>query len=145
MPSWDFVFNELTWEDPSYRRTSRFIFAHQCLLQYKKNRKNLDLNEFIKFAQDLQKQRKVQADFIQPEILTELYNMDSKDLSPVAAIVGGVVAQEIIKILSGKDEPLGNCFFFNGMESRGIIENLHVNVKSVIGKDSTTTMVAIEL
>lgn len=47
-----------------------------------------------------------------------------KELSPVAAIVGGVIAQEIIKLLSGNDEPLSNCFVFDGATSRGTIEKL---------------------
>ena len=47
------------------------------------------------------------------------------ELSPVCAIVGGVLAQEIIKALSAKDRPHTNSFLYNGQQNTGIIELLH--------------------
>ena len=45
------------------------------------------------------------------------------ELSPCAAVVGGVLAQEIIKAVSHKDEPIRNYFFFNGSTDRaGCVE-----------------------
>ena len=55
---------------------------------------------------------------IPEESLELLFN----ELSPVAAIVGGVLAQEIIKTISNKDAPHKNFFFFNPLESAGIVE-----------------------
>jgi len=46
------------------------------------------------------------------------------ELSPVAAIVGGVLAQEIIKVISNKDAPHNNFFLYNPMESCGVVENI---------------------
>jgi ubiquitin-like 1-activating enzyme E1 A len=46
------------------------------------------------------------------------------ELSPVCAIVGGLIGQEIIKILSVKGEPLTNFFIYDGMESIGILEKI---------------------
>ena len=46
------------------------------------------------------------------------------ELSPVCAVVGGVLAQEVIKALSAKDRPYTNTFFYNGQQSTGIIELL---------------------
>ena len=46
------------------------------------------------------------------------------ELSPVCAIVGGVVAQEIIKAISNKDAPHNNYFFYNPMESCGVVETI---------------------
>ena len=46
------------------------------------------------------------------------------ELSPVAAIVGGVLAQEIIKVISNKDAPHKNFFLYNPMESCGVVENI---------------------
>jgi hypothetical protein len=36
------------------------------------------------------------------------------ELSPVAAIVGGQLAQDILKVVSGKDAPINNFFCFDG-------------------------------
>ena len=45
--------------------------------------------------------------------------------SPVAAIVGGVLAQEIIKTISNKDAPHNNFFLFNPLDSSGIVETIN--------------------
>ena len=44
------------------------------------------------------------------------------ELSPVAAIVGGVLAQEVIKAVSKKDQPHNNFFLYNPIESSGSVE-----------------------
>ena len=45
------------------------------------------------------------------------------ELSPAAAVVGGVLAQEIIKAVSHKDAPIRNHFFFNGAtDFNGVVE-----------------------
>jgi len=46
------------------------------------------------------------------------------ELSPVAAIVGGVLAQEVIKAISNKDAPHNNYFFYNPLESCGVVETI---------------------
>lgn len=43
-------------------------------------------------------------------------------VSPVCAIVGGVVGQEVVKAVSGKDAPLNNFFFYDGLEGHGSVE-----------------------
>ena len=45
-------------------------------------------------------------------------------MSPVCAITGGILAQEIIKAVSKKDEPHNNFFFYNGVDSSAIIEKI---------------------
>merc|ERR1719228_1104101 len=44
------------------------------------------------------------------------------ELSPVAAIVGGVLGQEVIKAISNKDAPHNNFFLYNPLESCGVVE-----------------------
>merc|ERR1712126_142461 len=46
------------------------------------------------------------------------------ELSPVCAIVGGVLAQEIIKAISNKDAPHNNYFFYNPLQSCGVVETI---------------------
>ncbi len=43
------------------------------------------------------------------------------DFSPVAAILGGMLGQELVKVISKKDEPIHNFFVFNGADSQGVI------------------------
>ncbi len=47
------------------------------------------------------------------------------ELSPVCAVVGGVLAQEVIKAISAKDRPYTNTFLYDGRQSTGVIELLH--------------------
>lgn len=44
------------------------------------------------------------------------------EVSPVCAIVGGIVGQEVVKAVSGKDAPLNNFFFYDGLEGHGTVE-----------------------
>jgi len=46
------------------------------------------------------------------------------ELSPVCAIVGGVMAQEMIKAISNKDAPHNNYFFYNPEQSCGVVETI---------------------
>lgn len=46
------------------------------------------------------------------------------ELSPVCAIVGGVLGQEIIKAVSQKDAPHNNFFFYNGTDGGGLVDNI---------------------
>ena len=43
---------------------------------------------------------------------------------PICAIVGGLVSQEIIKIVSKKDDPVVNSLYYDGLSGAGIIENM---------------------
>ena len=46
------------------------------------------------------------------------------ELSPVAAILGGIIGQELVKAISKKDEPVFNFFVFNGEECQGAITTM---------------------
>ena len=39
------------------------------------------------------------------------------ELAPVCAVVGGVVASEVIKAISGKGAPINNAFFFDALQT----------------------------
>jgi ubiquitin-like 1-activating enzyme E1 A len=41
------------------------------------------------------------------------------ELSPVNAILGGVIGQEVIKAISKKNEPIDNFFVFDGNQMSG--------------------------
>eukprot|EP00962_Isochrysis_galbana_P002429 scaffold644_cov126-Isochrysis_galbana.AAC.9 len=43
----------------------------------------------------------------------------STELAPVCAIMGGMVAAEVIKIISGKDAPINNLFLFDAATTSG--------------------------
>jgi len=55
-------------------------------------------------------------------ILPTLTSNISGQLGPVCAITGGVLAQEIVKAISQKDEPISNVFVFDPVLGTGIVE-----------------------
>merc|ERR1712018_1117311 len=58
------------------------------------------------------------------KIPAEILPMLFSELSPVAAIVGGVLGQEVIKVISNKDAPHNNFFLYNPLESCGVVETI---------------------
>lgn len=46
------------------------------------------------------------------------------ELSPTCAVVGGIIGQELLKGITGKDAPVNNFFFFDGMSGAGIMRQL---------------------
>ncbi|KAL1523485.1 hypothetical protein AB1Y20_018423 [Prymnesium parvum] len=46
------------------------------------------------------------------------------ELSPICAVLGGVVAAEVIKIIGRKEVPLSNSFFFDGNSGEGVVLRL---------------------
>ncbi|KAI7866459.1 hypothetical protein BDF14DRAFT_1813513 [Spinellus fusiger] len=56
--------------------------------------------------------------------LTDLATLLATEMAPVAAIVGGVLAQEMIKVLSAKELPVQNWFYYNGRDGSGLVHQL---------------------
>ncbi|KJR88762.1 ubiquitin-activating enzyme E1 [Sporothrix schenckii 1099-18] len=54
---------------------------------------------------------------IDDKLLTELSYQATGDLNPMAAFFGGIVAQEILKAVSGKFNPVVQWFYFDSLES----------------------------
>lgn len=57
-------------------------------------------------------------------IADEYFDHVFAQISPAAAIVGGALAQEVIKTVSQKDAPHFNYFFFDPLTSCGFIETI---------------------
>jgi len=47
-----------------------------------------------------------------------------QDNSPVCAIVGGILGQEILKAISGKEMPIKNVLSFDGVELKATVVDL---------------------
>jgi ubiquitin-like 1-activating enzyme E1 A len=58
------------------------------------------------------------------KIPVDILPMLFSELSPVAAIVGGVLGQEVIKVISNRDAPHNNFFLYNPLESAGVVETI---------------------
>ncbi|KAF6028352.1 SAE1 [Bugula neritina] len=59
------------------------------------------------------------------------------EMSPVCAVIGGVLGQEILKAVSQKDAPHNNYFLFNPENNAGIVETIHSKAFLPPAKKST--------
>ena len=48
----------------------------------------------------------------------------SEEFAPVNSIVGGVLANEVLKCISKKGEPLNNVFCYSMLDGGGVVESL---------------------
>ncbi|PYH74066.1 E1 ubiquitin-activating protein AOS1 [Aspergillus vadensis CBS 113365] len=84
-----------------------------------------DLELFTKHARDCHQELKLDITTLDAGFLrTFLQNLGS-ELSPVAACVGGYLAQDVINVLSAREHPLQNMLLFDGERSTAPIYPLH--------------------
>lgn len=84
-----------------------------------------DLELFTKLARDRHHELKLDISTLDSTFLrTFLENLGS-ELSPVAAFVGGSLAQDVINVLSAREQPLQNLLLFDGERSMAPIYPLH--------------------
>lgn len=62
--------------------------------------------------------------FLSDALVQEIDASRGDHFVPVAAIVGGVVAQYLLKSVSEKDEPLHNFFTYNAEDHQGMTMQL---------------------
>lgn len=85
-------------------------------LKFKKSIHNESKQELIEFKQELFKSLDLDQDILDDSlILKQAFG----ELSPVNAVLGGVIAQETIKAISRKNEPTNNLFVFDGSLMNG--------------------------
>ncbi|KAF9173730.1 SUMO-activating enzyme subunit 1 [Mortierella sp. AD010] len=82
-----------------------------------------DLEAMFKLRDERLKSAQVDNSFVEDELLQTFVETASAEISPVCAIVGGFLAQDILKALSGKDSPLLNYFLYNGIEGTGLVHH----------------------
>lgn len=62
---------------------------------------------------------------VEKERLTDDHlQLIARELCATCAVVGGVLAQDMIKVASCRDQPLKNFFLFDGYECCGLVENI---------------------
>lgn len=49
------------------------------------------------------------------------------EFNPVCAIIGGVLGQDILKALGGRDPPIANFFVFDGSTGGGTVCRLNMS------------------
>ncbi|TPX37472.1 hypothetical protein SmJEL517_g00567 [Synchytrium microbalum] len=86
----------------------------------------------------------LEASVIKDDQLWTISAMLGRDLAPVCAIVGGILAQEIIKTMAQNDEPLNNFFVLDAMLSVGAVLPVSPPLPDANGSSSSKA-VAMEI
>jgi ubiquitin-like 1-activating enzyme E1 A len=117
-------------------KAPKLFFGILCLYQYQKiyhsfphsNNQN-DLNNFLQISKELFIEQQLDVNFLNETFLKNICQNASCEISPVCSIIGGILGQEIIKIISANDEPINQFFFYNSIDSKqlGIQFNLPIN------------------
>jgi ubiquitin-like 1-activating enzyme E1 A len=115
---------------PMPRRTAKLYFAMRVieLFEETEGRKPgecslSDLPRVLKLKKELCEGNSVSENHI-PDILLERLVSNNTEFPPACAIIGGILGQEVIKVISGKGEPLKNFFYFDAEDGKGVIEDL---------------------
>jgi len=111
------------------RTNSVFIITHVMLEFYSKHSRYPSTSSR---ESDVQELKSLQTQVLEKLGLDESILKNNNDwhnsvfgeLSPVCAIVGGVLAQDIIRAVSAKDTPIRNFFLFDGIHCGGSIESV---------------------
>jgi ubiquitin-like 1-activating enzyme E1 A len=74
-----------------------------------------------KTLQDYLTKVQVSTSFVPLSLLMDLVRLQNMELSPAAAIVGGFLGQEILKVLSRKEVPFNNFFCHDSINSTGFL------------------------
>ncbi|KAF9160712.1 SUMO-activating enzyme subunit 1 [Actinomortierella ambigua] len=111
------------------RAVSPLFFAFQVLWKYQMNHdghlpdttNESDVLELLKLRDERLSDAQVNPSFVPDDLLMLLASSADAEISPVCAIVGGFLAQDILKALSKKDSPLHNFFVYNGLEGDALV------------------------
>ncbi|XP_065939380.1 ubiquitin-like modifier-activating enzyme 1 [Magallana gigas] len=75
-----------------------------------------DADEFLKVVKALNEKSPAKADELDKNVMREMAYTCRGDLCPLAAIMGGVAAQEVMKACSGKFHPVCQYMYFDALE-----------------------------
>jgi ubiquitin-like 1-activating enzyme E1 A len=76
-----------------------------------------DCDEFVDITKSFLKDQGLEESYLgNDEDLKNLAEMSSAEVSPVCAVIGGILGNEVIKAISGKGEPANNILMFDGFD-----------------------------
>jgi len=133
--SLDFKFPELSLKR-FLRKYSSTYFLVYTLLQFQKINKRLpkyisedeenieDLNKLKKIRDDLFSKHNINSAVLTDELLSKLIRNAGMEILPICSVVGGILAQDILKVISQKELPISNWFCYDGFTGNGVIHKL---------------------
>ncbi|KAI9025585.1 hypothetical protein DFJ74DRAFT_705073 [Hyaloraphidium curvatum] len=110
---------------------SPLFFAIMTLLRFRQKHGRYpnpesedDDNGLVAESKEYLKLSGVPENYVPEELVRTMAHGAGTEINPVAAIIGGQLAQDILKVISGKDAPINNFFCFSGRSLAGYSHKL---------------------
>jgi len=108
----------------AFRAAGRFRADHGRLPGERNDDPQADYEKLREYANDLLKDHEIEAETLDDKFLKEMCRFGNSQLHNIGAIIGGVVAQEVIKFVTRKWQPFNNIWVFNGITGESKIMRL---------------------
>jgi len=116
------------------KQVSKTYLVMKVLMEYEKQfgelpqnmESNSKLQQLLDVRSEVFDQMNIDGEFLPDDFASFCVGQ----LFPVCPIVGGVMSQEIIKAVSGKDAPHNNFFFYDGVSTSGVVQKI-TNISNV--------------
>jgi len=102
------------------RAADKFHQAHGRYPGEKTDSYGQDFEDLRKFADEVLKDLEIDPSQVNDAYLKELCRFGNSQIHNIAAILGGISAQEVIKLVASQWVPLDNTFIFNGINSTSV-------------------------
>ncbi|CDY08954.1 BnaC08g11840D [Brassica napus] len=99
------------------RRTAKLYFAMRVIEVFEENEGLLETKKKLCEANSVSESHI-------PDTLLERLISGTIEFPPACAIVGGILAQEVIKAVSGKGDPVKNFFYYDAQDGKGVMEDI---------------------
>lgn len=106
-----------------FDRPGQLHIAFQAISEYvkvkgelPKSRCKADADAFLAIAKDINSKSAAKVDDLDETLMREFAYTARGDICPLAAVIGGIAAQEVMKACSGKFSPILQYLYFDAME-----------------------------
>jgi len=104
----------------AFRAADRFHIEHGRYPGEKSDAHTTDFPALRKYADEIMLAHGFEASQLRDAYLEELCRFGNSQIHNIAAILGGICAQEVIKLVTGQWVPLDNTFIFNGINATSV-------------------------
>ncbi|EMR09988.1 hypothetical protein PNEG_01745 [Pneumocystis murina B123] len=73
-----------------------------------------EITQYLSLIKEINSQFGLSEDILENNVLVNLAKKANCKWSPVASVIGGILAQDILNVLSKQERPIQNLFFFDG-------------------------------
>jgi ubiquitin-like 1-activating enzyme E1 A len=91
-----------------------------------------DLELFTRLATEKHRELLLPPETLRSDFLRSFLQNLGSEISPVAAVLGGSLAQDVINVLGQREQPLQNMLLFDGEEFKGPIYSMHPYVDDTL-------------